>query len=126
MTARTPEDVDRLWARALSVANLDELVALYEPQAAVMPISRQIVIGAEAIREALAGLLAVKPKIVSMTPRLIAQTGDLAIITAKWDMSMIGPDGNPAQMTGESVEIMRRQADGRWLLAVDLPWGVNA
>ena len=33
MAARTPEDLDRLFAGAMNAGNLDALVALYEPQA---------------------------------------------------------------------------------------------
>jgi ketosteroid isomerase-like protein len=29
-------------------------------------------------------------------------------------------------MTGQSVEVVRRQPDGRWLFAIDLPFGTGA
>lgn len=125
MTARTPEDLDRLFAEALNAAKLDALVALYEPQAALMPMPDTVVNGTPAIREALAGFLASKPTI-SLTPRLVAQSGDVAVVSAKWELAMTAPDGKPAKMTGQSVEVVRRQSDGRWLFAIDLPFGVEA
>ena len=33
MAARTPDEIDRLFAQALNAGDLDGLVALYEPQA---------------------------------------------------------------------------------------------
>ena len=57
---------------------------------------------------------------------LVAQCGDLAVVSAKWDLAVAGPDGKPAKMPGQSVEVVRRQADGRWLFAIDLPFGVEA
>ena len=125
MTARTPEDLDRLFAEALNAGKLDALVALYEPQAALMPMPDTVVNGTAAIREALAGFLAGKPTI-SLTPRLVAQSGDVAVVSAKWELAMTGPDGKPANMTGQSVEVVRRQSDGNWLFAIDLPFGVEA
>jgi len=125
MTARTPEDLDRQFAEALNSGNLDALVALYEPQAALTPMPDKLVSGTAAIRESLAGFLAGKPHI-TLTPRLVAQSGDVAVVTAKWELSMTGPDGKPANMTGQSVEVVRRQSDGRWLFAIDLPFGVGA
>jgi uncharacterized protein (TIGR02246 family) len=125
MAARTPEDVDRLFVDALNAGKLDELVALYEPQATLMPSPGKLVTGSAAIREALAQFVAGKPR-MTLTPRLIAQTGDLAMIGSQWDLAMTGPDGKPVQMKGESVEVVRRQSDGRWLFAIDLPFGASA
>ena len=123
MPAKTPEDTDRLFAEALNAAKLDDLVALYEPQATLMPSPGKLVTGAAAIREALAQFVAGKPK-MSLTPKIVAQSGDLAVVTANWQLAMTGPDGKPAKMTGQSVEVVRRQADGRWLFVIDLPFGV--
>jgi hypothetical protein len=29
-------------------------------------------------------------------------------------------------MSGQSIEVVRRQTDGRWLFVIDLPFGANA
>ena len=125
MTARTPEDVDRLFVEALNAGKLDALVALYEPNATLMPQPGKLVSGTGALREALAQLLAGKPT-MTLTPKLIAQSGDIAILTAKWDLVMTGADGKPTQMGGRSAEVVRRQSDGSWLFVIDLPFGPGA
>ena len=125
MTARTPEDVDRQFAEALNSGKLDALVALYEPQATLMPSPGKLVSGPAGIREALSQFLAAKPK-MSLTPKLVAQSGDLAVVTAKWELAMTGQDGKPANMTGQSAEVVRKQPDGRWLFVIDLPFGPAA
>jgi len=125
MAARTPEDVDRLFVEALNAGKIDDLVALYEPQATLMPSPGKLVSGTAAIRESLQQFISAKPR-MTLQPRLIAQTGDLAIVGSKWNLAMTGTDGKPAQMQGESVEVVRRQGDGRWLFAIDLPFGPNA
>ena len=125
MPAHTPEEIDSLFAQALNAGNVDALVALYEPQASLMPSPGTLVAGTAAIREALAAFVAGKPA-MQIAPRLVSQSGDLAVVTAKWQLAMTGQDGKPAQMQGQSVEVVRRQADGRWLFVIDLPFGVEA
>jgi uncharacterized protein (TIGR02246 family) len=125
MPARTPEDTDRLFVEALNAGRIDDLVALYEPSATLMPSPGKLVSGSAAIRDSLAQFIAGKPK-MSLNAKLVAQSGDLAVLTAKWELSMTGQDGKPAQMTGQSMEVVRRQSDGRWLFVIDLPFGANA
>ena len=125
MAARTPEDLDRLFAGAMNAGNLDALVALYEPQASLTPAPGKVAVGIDAIREALRGFLDGKPK-MTLSPRVVARSGDLALLTSKWELSMTGADGKPAKMGGQSVEIARRQPDGNWLFAIDLPLGIES
>ena len=37
-----------------------------------------------------------------------------------------GPDGKPAEMTGQSLEVVRRQAGGHWCFVIDEPFGAGA
>ena len=124
MSARNPEDLDRLFAGALNTGNIEELMTLYEPQASLMAAPGKIVTGADAIRDALRDFLDGKPK-MSLSPRVVAKTADLALTTSKWELTMIGPDGKPTQMSGQSVEVARRGSDGNWRFAIDLPFGVD-
>jgi uncharacterized protein (TIGR02246 family) len=123
MSARTPEEIDTLFAQALNAGDLAALVALYEPQAALMPSPETVVTGSAAIRDALSGFLAAKPS-MTVSARTLAQAGGVALVTAEWKLSMTGPDGKPATMNGQSVEVVRRQPDGRWLFAIDFPFGI--
>jgi uncharacterized protein (TIGR02246 family) len=124
MAARAPEDLDRLFAGAMNAGDLEALVALYEPQASLTPAPGKVVVGTDAIREALGGFLAGSPK-MTLTPRVVSRSGDLALLTSKWELTMTGPDGKPTKMGGQSVEVARRQTDGNWLFAIDLPLGIE-
>ena len=125
MAARAPEDLDRLFAGAMNAGDLDALVDLYESDASLTPAPGKVVVGIDAIREALRGFLDGKPK-MTLSPRVVARSGDLALLTSKWELSMTGADGKPAKMGGQSVEIARRQPDGNWLFAIDLPLGIES
>ena len=124
MPARNPEELDRLFSEALNSGNLDALVALYEPQATLTPEPGQVVTGAQAIREALSAFVALKPTL-TLEVKTLAQTGDIALTSAQWALSGIGPDGNQTTMSGYSVEVSRRQPDGSWLFVIDTPWGLE-
>ena len=125
MSARTPEDLDRLFALALNSGDLEALMRLYEPQAALRPAPDQLVQGHAAIRAALSGFIAMKPTI-ELAPKVLGQSNDIALITANWTLKGTGADGNPMQMSGRSTEVARRQADGTWLFVIDTPWGLES
>jgi len=125
MAARAPEDLDRLFAIALNAGDVEALMSLYEPQASLRPGPGQVVQGHAAIRTALAGFIAMKPTI-EIVPRVLGQCNDVALITASWKLKGTGADGAPVQMSGNSVEVARRQADGAWLFAIDTPWGLES
>jgi uncharacterized protein (TIGR02246 family) len=123
--ASNPVELDHLFEQALNTDDIDGLVALYEPDAALMPSPGKVVVGTAAIREALAGFLAAKPTI-STSGRLVAQTGDIALLANRWTLAMTGPDGKPTTMSGNAVEVARRQPAGHWLFAMDMPFGMDA
>lgn len=125
MAAQKPEDVDRLFGNALNEGDLDALSALYEPGATLMPAPGKFVTGAAPIRDALAAFLAMRPY-MSLSPRVVATRDDLAVLTSKWEMTMTDADGKRSTMTGQSIEVVRRQQDGTWRFAIDLPFGVDA
>ena len=123
MSVRSPEEIDRIFERELNAGNLDGLVALYEPTAAFTVEPGKVVTGTAAVREAIAGFLALKPNI-SLSPRVLANTGDIAMVSSKWKLKGTAPDGSAVDLSGESVEIVRRQADGTWKFVIDSPWGL--
>jgi uncharacterized protein (TIGR02246 family) len=124
MPARNPEDIDPLFAQALNAGDLDALVALYEPQASLTPSPGKTVVGTAAIRTALETFVTMKPT-MTISPRVVSRTGDLALIASTWNLAMTDADGKPAQMSGQSVEVVRRQDDGNWLFAIDEPFGIS-
>jgi len=119
MPARKPEELDVLFADAINAGDIEALIKLYEPGASLMPEPGQVVSGAKAIREALGGFLALKPRI-KLDGKKLAEAGDIALTTSKWVLEGTGPDGKPMKMEGQSAEVARRQPDGTWRYAVDM------
>lgn len=125
MYPETPEEVHHLWVDAFNRNNLDDLVALYEPGATFVPQPGQIVSGAAAVKEALAGFLAIRPKI-DLRLRKVIEAGEIAQIISSWTIIGTGPDGSAVTFNGVTTDVVRRQADGRWLVIIDNPYGAAA
>ena len=127
MTASTPEEVHRLWTQAFDEGDVDALVALYEPSATlVFQPGEEPARGTEAIREALDGLLSMfegKPKFDLRFRKAFEAGEDLALVLSTWTMSGSAKDGSPIEMSGQTADVVRRQADGSWRVAIDNPFG---
>jgi ketosteroid isomerase-like protein len=106
--SRTPEELDVLFAKAINAGDIEAVVKLYEPGACLMPQPGQVVSGTKAVREALGGFIAMKPRI-TLDVKKLAETEGIALTTSKWVLEGTGPDGKPLTIEGQSAEIARRQ-----------------
>lgn len=120
MPAKTPQEMNSLFEKAMNSADVDALVALYEPEARLVPAPGQVATGHNAIRDSLNGFLAGKPQL-TMQEGQLHEAGDIALSVHGWEMKVEGPDG-PTEMKGYASEVMRRQPDGTWLFVVDNPF----
>jgi ketosteroid isomerase-like protein len=124
MPARTPEELDPLFAEALNAGNVEGVVALYEPQACLVLEPGKVAKGTAALRDEIAGLVAMKPKMTIETSK-VAEAEGVAFLSGKWTIDGTGPDGKPTRMEGRSVEVCRRQPSGEWRFAIDSPFGLG-
>ena len=105
--ALQPEDLDRLFLERANAGDVDGVVALYEPRAVLAFPGGRLAIGAQAIREAYADLLA-GPRNFTGVIRPAIHNGDIAITSTT-------REGNA------TVEVARRQPDGTWRWMIDQP-----
>ena len=124
MPARTPEELDVLFANAINAGDIEAAIELYEPGACLMPDPGQVASGISAVREALGGLIAMKPRI-RLDVKKLAETEGIALTTSKWVLEGTGPDGKPMKAEGQSAEVARRQPDGTWRFVIDNPHGLQ-
>ncbi len=109
---------------AVNRGDLEGAAALYEPAAVLVGQPGQVARGAEQVREALRGFIALRPTLVTTGSQVI-ESSDLALYLSRWTLTGAGPDGALVAMGGESADVLRRQPDGRWLIALDDPWGTR-
>lgn len=110
--------------QAINRGDLPAAVALYEPNAVLVVRPGQVARGAAEIRDALAGFVALKATLRSQAQRVL-EAHDVALYLGRWSLRGTDPTGRAVLLSGESTDVLRRQPDGRWLIALDNPWGAQ-
>lgn len=127
MPATTAEETHRLWTDAFKRGDVDALVDLYEDDAVFLAQPGEPLVGGkDAIREAI-GAFAAMGGTFNMERTDFVEGDGVAVIYSVWTLrGGSDPEGNPVELTGQTTDVVRRQSDGTWLLAIDNPWGVQA
>lgn len=122
MPAQKPEQCDELFESGINAGDVDAVVALYEPDATLVPAPGQTANGTAAIHEAIAGIVAADGQMKLNVTRVVT-AGDVAITYNDWSGTMAGPDGAKIELSGKAIEVCRRQPDGTWKFIIDDPFG---
>jgi ketosteroid isomerase-like protein len=108
--ARTPEDLARLFVARAGAGDVEGLVALYTPDAAVALPQGRVVTGHAQIRAAYEQMLSRKPEFAPGTALTTLTTGGWALTASRT------ADG------GTRAEVAHQQPDGSWLIVLDRPF----
>lgn len=118
----TPRNTINLLLQAFNSQDANKASLLYEDDA-IFYIQPEITIhGRNSIATALADMFAVKPKITTVKSCFI-EKGDVALYMAEWEMSYTNPEGEISVEHEISADILQKDKNGFWLIAVDNPWG---
>ena len=115
MPVTSSEALHDRWVDGVNRGDLDRLAAFV-----VRP--DKTVVGLAAVRDATAGLLALRPR-ATLKPLFVVRTADLALLISRWHLRGTGPDGAAVEIGGQTSDVARRQGDGTWRFAIDNPWG---
>ncbi|WP_433057442.1 YybH family protein [Dactylosporangium sp. CS-033363] len=110
MTAKTPEDLSRLFVERANAGDAAGLAALYEPDAVLAYPPGGTTVGRAAIEAVCAEMLKHVPHFEVEEALPTIHHGDLALTSTK-----------PKDGTGGRVQVVRRQPDGTWLRVIDRP-----
>lgn len=122
---RQPEEIHLRFVTAFNSGDIDAIMALYEPQATLVPQPGQVVQGRDAIRQALLQFLALKGTLQVKHIFTVHGPGGIALVRGQWKLTGTGPEGQPIEMAGQSMEVLHQQPNGEWLYAVDHPFGAD-
>lgn len=124
MTSPNPHQTIKNLIEAINRSDLDTALSYYEPEAILIAQPGTICLGKDAIRTALEGFIALKPELKGQAHKII-DVGNLALYCSRWTLIGTSYDGKRVEMSGMSSDVLRRQPDGRWLVAIDNPWGTS-
>lgn len=128
MKALKPSDIPQAFAVAFNSGQVENLLALYEPQAKVVKAAepsvsvKDMAIGLDAISKEMAELLRFGGECESRCEFAI-EFENLALVRNDWVIRTKNQNDEPLEIKGQSTEIIRQQADGAWLYVVDHPFG---
>jgi uncharacterized protein (TIGR02246 family) len=120
----TPIDTVNELSDAINRGDLEAALAPYEPNAVLVAQPGQLARGSTELRAALGRFIRLKPELRSETQSVI-EVDDMALYTGRWTLRGTDPSGETMTMGGVSSNVLRRHRDGRWLIAVDNPWGAK-
>lgn len=107
---------------AFHKGDIDGVMNSYENAATVMFEPGVPVTDVEVIKQMFQGAFTLNPQFEYSGHEVIV-TGDIAVHFAPWKMTGKTPEGHAVEQSGLSVAVLRKQADGRWLMVIDNPHG---
>jgi uncharacterized protein (TIGR02246 family) len=116
----TPEELMARFTEYVHARKLDDLIALYEPEAVFIPEPGVVHVGREAIRSALGQMLGLSPRMETRIES-VDVASNTALVVVDWSLRGTAPDGSPVTQSGHSADVLRRQPDGTWRVLIDHP-----
>lgn len=110
-TARTPEDLTRLFVEFSNAGDADAVASLYDEEAVMAYPPGEVTLGRAAIRDLWASVLEHRPTFVPEPPLPTLTFGDDLALTAT----------PPRDGAGARAQVVARRADGSWVRVIDQP-----
>ena len=122
MVVTRPEDIYPALVEGYNSGDLEAVVSLYDPKAAFVIKPGRVTKSPAELRGAMQHLVALRGRL-SVNPRTFIRSDDLVLVLGTFTLCGRRGDGTPFERTSRFADVLRRQPDGRWLLAVDNPYG---
>jgi len=107
---------------AVGACDMNAILASFEENGVLLAQPGMLAQGMPALRGAFEQFIGMKPQI-TVNAHDIIQADDIAVHSSTWTMTGLAPDGSAFEHNGFSVVVLRQQADGRWLIVIDNPFG---
>lgn len=112
--------MNRAYTQHLLAGHADSVAAMYAADATLMPPNMAPAHGAEAIRAALNGMMAMgKPTSFTMRSENVVVAGPMAIERGRWTYGMMGPN-NMAMADSGNYLVHWHNVGGKWMLMDDI------
>jgi ketosteroid isomerase-like protein len=121
MSIDTPEELGKAYQVAFNAGRIDEIMALYDEDAVLVPSPGARVVGAPAIREAQLVSLGMGGSI-SMRFKYCIRSGDIALMQHEWFWIDAMWEGKSINFSSRTAEVARGRRDGSWRYIIDHIW----
>jgi ketosteroid isomerase-like protein len=120
--ATRPEDLHPALSAAYNAGDLEAVLSLYDPKAAYVIKPGRVTESPAELRAALQHVIALRGRL-SVNPQTFTRSDDLVLVLGTFTLSGRRLDGTPLDRTARFADVLRRQPDGSWRIAVDNPYG---
>jgi len=117
-----PEDLYPALSEAYNAGDLDAVLSLYDPKAVFVIKPGRVTEGPEELRAAVRHVMDLHGRL-TVNPQTFIRSDDLMLVLGTFALSGRRHDGTPFERTARFADVLRRQPDGRWLVAVDNAYG---
>lgn len=118
MSAKSPEEICRLFQHYMAEGDIDSVLSVYDPEAVFLNQSGEVKRGEEELRQELDDFAASKA-VFNFDIKQVIQSGDIALMHTEWKVS------SPQQMSVYAIEVARRQPDGTWRWLIGDPFTIG-
>jgi uncharacterized protein (TIGR02246 family) len=120
MTASSPEDLLQHLLTGLNSGDVDGVAGLYEPSAVLAEDPSHALVGREAIKGLITAFSASHSRF-TLHGFEVVKAGDVALVRSRWTVNTVDDSGRPLETTVSPAHVVRRNAAGHWLVAIDWP-----
>ena len=123
MPAQTPLETIELLDEAFNRGDLEAVLSFYEEGATIVVEPGRLAAGKAELRRVYEWVFGHIKGSARQEKTDVIEAGDLALFTSKWSFEGTDRDGNSVSRESYASVVLRRQADGSWLVVVDNSWG---
>jgi uncharacterized protein (TIGR02246 family) len=113
-----PEELHPALTTAYNAGDLESMLALYDPKAVFVIKPGRVTDGPAELRTALRRLIELRGHL-TIHPHAFVRSDDVVLVLGEYTLSGRRRDGTPLELESRFADVLRRQPDGRWLIAVD-------
>jgi ketosteroid isomerase-like protein len=110
-----------LMTAAFHNKDIKGVLSHYEKGAAIMFEAGSPITDPEILKQMFEGAFQINPTFKYPKGHEVYVANDIALHIAPWKMNGVAPDGSAISDSGLSVAVLRKQANGRWLMVLDNP-----
>jgi uncharacterized protein (TIGR02246 family) len=118
----TREDVQALddeYGKAVANQDTGALAAFYTADALLLPPNAPVAQGTKAIRAVFDGYVEAGAASLELQNTAFEEHGDIVIDAGRYTLNVQTPDGDSMTDVGKYLQVLKRQADGSFLIAYD-------
>ncbi|RKT09323.1 uncharacterized protein (TIGR02246 family) [Streptomyces sp. 1114.5] len=117
-----PVQLPKAFEEALNAGDVDAVLALFAPGAAMRTVTGEHITGTEALRAEIGGTVAARGRLTNVQRHTLVGAGTALLVT-DWTLEIDTPSGDRIAPTGTTANIARQNTDGHWHFALLNPLG---